>query len=192
MASSCREYQKTTLRLLPTTEQRAKLDCTWMRCLRLMNVVNDTMIDTGQFAHSVVGPKILPILLATADGRTMSIPMLEGCIRTVSRHCKGKLAGPACRVDWTDPTVAVALSITGKSVTILRGGDASIQTATGRERMPYELVRGNPAVLRESHWQFYWFQDDAGEHLIEWRPGELQFRRWREISAANNNVAQHP
>lgn len=176
-----KEYQETKIRLLPTDWQKEALDSTRARCRRLMNVVNDTMTNTGEFAHTVIGAEIVKRLLATADGETMSVRMLEGCIRTVSRHLRCNYANTVCEVDWTDPNVSVALSITGKNVTILRDGDASIQTATGRERMPYDLVYGNPAVLKKSHWQFYWLQNLAGEHFIEWRPDELQYRRWRTM-----------
>jgi hypothetical protein len=57
-------------------------------------------------------------------------------------------------------------------VSILRGGDASIQTAIGRASMPFELIEGDAETLSERDWHFYWMRSEVGEHSIEYRPGE--------------------
>ena len=53
------------------------------------------------------------------------------------------------RIDWVDPPAPAEFSITGRLVSILRGGDASIQTAIGRASMPFELIEGDAEALRE-------------------------------------------
>lgn len=182
---------QTTIKLLPDGTQRAALDDTWARAGRLMNIAQTAMIRAGDTSRDAACPVIVELLRESPDSVGLSKQMLQSIWRTAARPLNAHTESLAeFRFDWTDPSAFVEISVTGRMVAILRGGEASIQTVAGRISMPCELLEGEPQALQELDWHFYWMRDEAGEHGIQYRPGEVKTRAaMRCVPAAQDRYA---
>jgi hypothetical protein len=125
--------------------------------------------------------------------RVLAVHMVRACVRTVSRHFMAHQDGlEGARIDWTNPPAPIEFSITGRFIGLLRCGDATIATATGREQIPFDVIEGDPQVLKQAEWHFHWLRDESGQDIIGYRPGEQarQTRHARQSPEARARVSE--